>query len=318
MILKDLNTKTIIMDKLLILYLSIIVLLFAAWFLYQYGIYSHDYGEYEKIWHYTNGVSFSDAYLNARYEIGSYFLFWNLSQVTSAAQTFYIFGLISLSSKFYLIKRNYNYPLVSFSLYMIIFVPILDANQIRAALAMTILMYSLCIKSNNIFTYLVLAGIAVLFHFSGIIILILYLVRFPLLGLIGLIVFSFSVQILISSFSYLAFAEYWLASPSGKANLTSSIFILQAGIFFVSIYFWKKLSYLQQKGAYLNAFGVLIYVLFIDYDIVAHRIRELSQIGIMSILFFGEKKWTYIKLFSALCISYIAIYNLIYIFGRLA
>jgi hypothetical protein len=240
-----------------------------------------------------------------------------LSQVTSAALTFYIFGLISLSSKFYLIKRNYNYPLVSFSIYVIIFAHILDANQIRAALAMTILMYSLCIKSHNVFTYLILAGIAVLFHYSGIIILVLYLVRSPLLGLIGLVVFSLSIHIVISAFDFLAFAKYWLASPAGKANLTSSIFIMQAGIFFVSIYFWNKLSYLQQKGAYLNAIGVFVYVLFIDYSIVAHRTRELSQIGIMSILFFGDKKWTYIKLFSAISIIYITIYNLVYIFGRL-
>ena len=249
---------------------------------------------------------------------GHIFLFWSLTQVTSAAITIYIFGFIALSSKFYLIKKNYNYPLIVFTLYTLIFVPILDGNQIRAGLAVTILMFSLCINSRNLSNYLILTIIAILFHYSGIVILILYLTRTPLLGFIGLLVFSLTFHMLMSAFGYLAFAEYWLASASGKANLTSSIFIMQVCIFFVSMYSWKKLSYRQQKGAYLNAFGVLVYILFNDFAIVAHRIRELSQLGILSILFFGDKKLSYIKFFTAICLSYIVAYGLVSTLGRLA
>ena len=315
MILKNQNVR--LSNKVLFLYISIAIFLSAAWILYQFGKVANDNVSYQILWDLSVDTSFLDSYSQLRYEIGSYFLFWNLSQITSAAMTFYIFGLISLSSKFYLIKRNYNYPLIAFSLYTVAFSNLLDANQIRAALAMTILIYSLCIRSHNFFSYLILASIAMLFHYSGIVILVLYLTRTPLLGLVGFIVFAFTFEILISDLGFLSILNYYFAAK-GQANLTSSVFIMQVIIFILSILFWQKLSYPQQKGAYLNAFGVLVYVLFNDYGLIAHRTRELSQIGILGILFLGDKKLTYIKFFSAICFSYLVMYNLVYVIGKLA
>ncbi len=305
-------------EKVVLFFLSAMVFFSAAWFLYILGLHSRDGGIYERIWHFTADTNFLDAYSQNRYEIGSYFLFWNLSQVFSAAMTFYFFGLIALSTKFYVFKKYFNYPLIVFCIYTLTFAYFLDGNQIRAALAFTVLLYALCVPPRNSFSYVILAIIAVQFHYSGIVILALYFTRFPLFGLALLVVVSFVFNWLLTSVSYLSFAKIWMASSDGQVNLTSSMFIMQVCIAIVCAFFWNKLSEQQKKGAYLNAFGVVAYVAFIDNAIVAHRIRELSMLGILAILFLGEKRLTYVKFISAICLAYVTLYNLATVVGRLA
>ena len=316
MILKNPNDE--LREKILLLFLSTIVFFSAAWVLYILGLTSPDIGQYEIIWDRTKDTNFFNAYSEHRYEIGSYFLFWNLTQVFSAAMTFYFFGLIALSAKFHVFKKYFNYPLIVFCIYTLTFAYFLDANQIRAALAVTVLLYALCVPPRNSFSYFILAIIAVQFHYSGIFILIFYFIRAPLFGLALFVVTSFVFDWLIVSLSYLSFAKIWLSNSDGQVNLTSSTFIMQVCIAIVCAFFWNKLSEQQKKGAYLNAFGVVAYVAFIDNALVAHRIRELSMLGILAVLFLGEKRLTYVKFISAICLAYITLYNLVAVVHRLA
>ena len=305
-------------DKLILFFLSTMVFCSAAWVLYQLGLTSHDVGQYKITWTNATNRTFSDLYSETRFEIGSSFLFWNLAQAFSAAMTFYFFGLIALSTKFYLIKKYFNYPLIVFCIYTITFVHILDGNQIRAALACTVLLYALCAPSRNSFSYFILAIIAGLFHYSGIVILAFCFIRIPLFGLAGIVVLGLVYTWLIMSVDYFAFAKIWLPSPDGQVNFTSSVFILQVCIAIVCALVWKKLSDGQKKGAYLNAIGVVVYIVFSNNGIVAHRIRELSQLGILAVLFLGDKRLTYVKLVSAICLGYIVLYNVVYIVERLS
>ena len=306
-------------DKLLPFFLSTMVFFSAAWILYQLGLRSRDIGEYEIIWILIKNRTFFDAYsLNERFELGSFFLLWNLAKIFSAGMTFYIFGFVALSTKLYLFKKYYNYPLISFCTYSICFLYILDGNQIRTALAATILLYAFCVPSRNFFSYFILAIIASQFHYSGIVILAFYFIRTPLFGMAGLVVFSLVFNWLIQSVPYLEFARIWLGDGEGQINLTSSVFIIQVCIAIVCALFWRTLSDGQKKGAYLNAVGVVVYVVFFDNALVAHRIRELSQLGILAIVFLGDKRLTYVKFISAICLAYIVLYNLVKIVERLA
>lgn len=314
--LKNPNAK--LTEKVLLFFLSTIIFFSAAWLLYKLGLQSRDAKTYETIWHFTVDTNFLDVYSQKRYEIGSYFLYWNLAQVFSAAMTFYFFGLIALSTKFYIFKKYCNYPLIAFCIYTLTFAYFLDANQLRAALACTVLIYALCVPPRNSFSYFILAIIAVQFHYSGIVILIFYFIRAPLFGLALLVVTSFVFDWLLASVSYLSFAKIWLSNSDGQVNLTNSLFIMQVCITIVCTLFWKSLSDQQKKGAYLNAFGVVAYVVFIDNAIVAHRIRELSMVGILAVVFLGEKRLTYVKFISAICLAYITLYNLVTVVERLA
>ena len=158
-------------DKLALAFLEAVMLSLGLALLFALGPSSHDIGQYKIIWGFTSNVGFLDAYLQNRYELGSYFVFWSLAQFLSADMTFYVFGVIALSTKFYLIRSYYNFPLLTFFIYSITFIHILDGNQIRASLAATIVIYALCFMPRSSYGYLVLAVIASLFHYSGIMIL---------------------------------------------------------------------------------------------------------------------------------------------------
>lgn len=305
------------LDQLILLLFNVVGFILALMFLYVLGPSSHDAGQYEKIWYFTNGVGFLDAYLDNRYELGSYFIFWSLAQHLSATMTFYAFGLIALITKFYVIKKHYNFPLLVFFIYFVVFAHILDGNQIRASLSATIVIYSLCVTPRNSYSYFLLALLAVLFHYSGIVILILYFIRAPLLGIILLIAFGFVFNGLITSFDYFAFARIWLADPNGNVNLTNSLFLMQTVLAMFCVVFWNNLSDHEKKGAYLNVFGVVAYIVFIDNAIVAHRIRELSQLGILAVIFLGDNRLTYVRFVASLCLTYIFLYNVLYVTGRL-
>ena len=59
--------------------------------------------------------------------------------------------------------------------------------------------------------------------------------------------------------------------------------------------------------------GVVTYVAFINNPIVAHRIRELTQLGIFAILFLGPPRLTAVKFGTSICFGYIVAYNLLLI-----
>jgi len=305
-------------NQLLLLLISFFVYVVAIFLLYRLGINSNDLAEYEIIWGLAVNYDFLTAFSELRYEIGSLFIFWSLGQFFSANMTFYIFGFLALTTKFYIFKKYLNYPLAAFCLYLVSFVYILDANAIRIALAISVVFYALYVKPQSIYTYLFLTLIAVMFHYSGIIILLLYFIRVPVLGLMLFILFGLLFDFLILNLDLFSFAKIWLTHPNvGQVNITSSLFLMQLCISIICAYYWHKLSEGQKKGAYLNMFGVVAYLVFIENATVAHRLRELSQIGILSVLFLGERKLTYLKLSVGVCFSYIAAYNAWHAVGKL-
>ena len=83
------------------------------------------------------------------------------------------------------------------------------------------------------------------------------------------------------------------------------------------VFFWNNLNYQEKKGAFLNVFGVVTYIIFMDNAIVAHRIRELSMLGILAVIFLGDNRLTYVRFVASLGLVYIFLYNAVYVTGRL-
>ena len=279
---------------------------------------SNDVSEYEFVWQLLKDDSLKQSFSNLRYEPGFLVLFWYLASIFSANMTFYLTCLLSLSIKHYLFNKYLHYSFIAFALYFFTFAHILDANQVRAALAACVIFYAIFVTPRSKYTYLILSLVAILFHYSGVIILSLYFVNRPVIPLVAIIGLGFLFDTIISSSIYFKFAIIWLSSGSGEVNLTSSIFIAQLCIAFMCAVNWRTLSEGQKRGALLTMIGVVTYISFLDNPIVAHRIRELSQIGIFGILFLGKRNLSPVKFVTLICFGYIFAYNVLLISLELA
>jgi len=278
---------------------------------------SNDISNYKIIFSLLQNIDFFQSVEDLRYEIGSLFIFWILANFFSAGTVFYLIGLIALSIKYYLFNKYLHYPLLAYVIYVLSFAHILDANQIREALAVCVIFYAIFISPKSKFTYLFLSIVAILFHYSGVIILFLYFVRHPVLGLSLIVLLSFLFDTIISFSDYFAFALIWHSNALGNVNFTNSFFIMQVYISIFCAANWMTLSEGQKRGALINMLGVVVYISFFDNAIIAHRIRELSQIGIFAILFLGKRNLTVVKFITSICLSYIVVYNLLLIFLEL-
>lgn len=279
---------------------------------------SNDVGEYLHIWELLKDDSLKRSFSSLRYEPGFLVLFWYLASIFSANTTFYLTCLLSLSIKQYLFNKYLHYSFIAFALYLLTFAHILDANQVRAALAACVIFYAIFVPPRSKYTYLILSLVAILFHYSGVIILFLYFVNRPVIPLVAIIGLGFLFDIIISSFSFFEFAIIWLSAGFGEVNLTSSFFIMQLCIAFMCAVNWRTLSEGQKRGALLNMIGVVTYISFLDNPIVAHRIRELSQIGIFGILFLGKRNLSPVKFVTLICFVYIFAYNILLISAELS
>jgi len=277
---------------------------------------SNDAANYEIVWHRLQGADFWDARLAEKYEIGFLLLYWLLAGFLSAGAAFYFIGLSALSVKFYLFKNHLHYPLFAFFIYVSIFLYLLDATEIREGVAVCFVVYAL-IASKGGKSYLILAAIASLFHLSGLIILLLYFIRAPLIGVASVVLLSFIWESFLESAGILGFALPYSANPEGKVNWTNSLFIMQACISIVCAFQWKGLTVAQKKGAYLLMIGTVCYVAFMGNALLAHRIRELSVLGIFPLLFLGERKLTEARLIVWVCVAYMVVYTWVFVIHKL-
>lgn len=285
-------------------------------FLILYGLVitvANDVENYVIIWEFSREWSYLETFTQRRLEPGSLFILWGLANLFSAYTTIYLTGLIALSAKFYLFNKYLNHGLIAYFLYVIVFAHILDANQLRAALTACVILYAIFVNPKSKYTYLYLTVLAMTFHYSGIILAILYFVRMPFIPLIGIILLGFIFDILVSSYAILGVATVWLSDGLGKVSLVNSFFIMQLFISIICGIFWKTLSAGQKRGALLVMAGTVTYIAFLDNPIVAHRVRELSQLGIFGILFLGDKRLSLVKIGTTICFGYILVYNLILI-----
>ena len=287
----------------------------SIWLLYAYVLFiSVDVGRYEITWNEIYKMKLSDVVFaerntgisHSRMEPLSLAVMWFFSQYADAMVTFFLVGLTALSVKAWILYKNVTYPLIALCSYVLLFMQLLEANQIRNALASCFILYALTSNSTNPRYYL-LALFAALFHYTGVIILALVLLeRFhrPILGILGVFALAIIWDI---AMTYIGLNIY--LSYEASVNLFSTVFICHIGIVFFSIINWKNLNINQRRGAYFMILGAAFYIAFEGNPTIAHRMRELCTLGLIPLLFMSDKKLNYPMLISYLLAAYMAFYN---------
>jgi energy-converting hydrogenase Eha subunit C len=263
-------------------------------------------------------MGFFEIFRNYRLEIGSLFVLWWFSGHFSGISAIFLTGLIGLIAKYWIFLTYTHRGFLAYILYVLTFAHMLDANQLRASLSLCFLLYALLSEPKSKYTYLWLASLAVIFHYSGIVILILYFSRYPVILILLISILPLGFVWLVLSSDYLAFATVWLYEGTGFVSFTNSFWLAQLFISIICLLNWSKLSEGQKRGATFNLAGVVFYAAFYSFPIVAHRLRELTQLGIFAILFLGHKQLTIWKFGVALCFAYVLVYNLFLILTELA
>lgn len=292
-------------------YVHAAMLFIGALFLYVLGLdVSNDAKDYRDLALRMQDVDLAGAVSTERYEIGFTSLYWGLSQLHSPATVFFIVGLASLSAKYFLLNRYFHYPLIAWIIFIFVFLHVHEANQIRTALATCFALYALIARKGGK-SYLLLAAAAALFHLSGLILLSLYFIRRPLVGFASIVLLgSVWNSIVYTAVDLFDSGQSYLSGVDTNVNLTSSVFIAQAIISLACALQWKRLTTGQRKGAYLLMIGTVSYIVFHDNAIMAHRLRELSMIGILPLMFLNRQKLTHSFLIMLLCVGYVVGYNL--------
>lgn len=272
-------------------------------FLYLFGLegISNDLENYIGLFERLNYTSFNESLIGEITEPGYLLFAWILSKYFSADFLFILAGLFPLLYKINILRRiDYGFAAVLF--YFLLFLPIQESNQIRGALAGCFILFSLLLDQKRPLYYLLLGLTASLFHYSGIIIVAFYVFRITrsnLISLSGLLLVSLVWNTLLSEVSLLSFlAHQASAEDEIGITFTNPIFWLQVSIIISTLFIYRQLTYQQKKGFHLILLGAATYVLFADTPVIAHRIRELSLLGLFPLIFTRASKTTYSGLYN--------------------
>ncbi len=294
----------------LLIYKLPILLLGIVFMYFLISFTSNDVVQYTAILVEIKDQEFSEIYNAGRGEAGSWFLLWIFAQVLSVENTFYSLAVIALLLKYYIFSKYLHYPILAFIGYTLVFAHIIDANQIREAFAVCLIFLALVIEPKRKYTYLLLTSAGILFHYSAILILTLYFVRKFSTSLILIIFISFYFTTIVTLDPSLSFTSIWISKIPDQVNFTSSLFIMQTMISISALLIWGKLSNIQKRATYFNTIGIVVYLIFYEYPIIAHRVREVTQIGIIPLLFFDKFKVSYASLIWSTGLLYYVFYSM--------
>ena len=278
---------------------------------------SNDVGEYDIIHAFIkNTESLGEAILAVRFEPGFTTIYYMLSDLDSRV-LFTLLGSICLIMKFYLFRQYLDNSYFAWLTYIIIFIPAQEASQIRTAIATTALMYVL-LRDQPKKNYFLETFFASLMHFIG---LIIFSYQFFSKPIRALLLFAFGAFFLNLFFAlliqYIPFFFIYRPNQLGfSANIFSTVFLVQILIGISCLLNWKILTYVQKKGAYLILIGIISFILLNDFPFV-HRIREVSMLGTIPLVFSQSLRMTLPTLTIYLNFAYYFIYHAFYLFDEL-
>lgn len=231
-----------------------------------------------------------------------YFLCYNESGfflVSMLLKTIYnnvdfYFIIISLLTSIALFKsmREYAYfPLLSLLFYCARFLLLRDINQIRAALAIAIVIYAIkYIESANFKNYLLYTFLAISIHTSAIVTLPLFFVKNLILSkkaIVHIIIVAFVISLILSPFisSYIrelaykyAFAEsYTNGRYVGELGLKNIMIYYQICILFAYTYFEEELKTFKYYYIFRNLylFATVLMILLSDFLVLSSRLATI-------------------------------------------
>lgn len=273
-------------------------------YLYIFNV-SNDFSEYYALSNRIKNEPLSYSFERELKEPIYLILFWILSNTFTATASVFIAGFIPFFVKSILIKNYTHYPFFALIFYFLVFLPIHDTNQIRAAAAAMVFLYAILVPQDlSKFKIILLSLIAIFFHSSGIFLLILLFKKRVFLFVATLYIASVLFVPLfgyLSSISDLFFLFDRYSSETSPVGLTSPYFLLHLIIVICCLMEWNNFSSIEKRGALFLITGLACYIFFQNFNVVAVRFRELGSLGIIPVLFSHKLKLTIFRLIIILC-----------------
>ena len=285
------------------------------------GTISNDFMQYQLIFdQITTSEGPIDAILKYRYEPGFIMLYYYLSEFFSANNTFFVIAFFILTIKYLLFLKYLKYPVTAWFLYTILFMPVLDASQLRTAIASTIIIYLLFTSSSKA-GYIFKALAASMFHYIALIIIAFQSYKKPIFTLL----ITLSLALLLDNILRLVGGDIFkvatfLSSTNSENQNVTYMNIISVPQLFLSLYCiinWKGFNDVQKKGGLLIMLGILLYFALGHNPGIAHRIREVSLLGIFPLFFSIKVNFNYNSMLAYSSLFIIVSYHFVYIIDEL-
>ena len=272
---------------------------------------SNDFYQYELIYDQFADFegSLKEAIIFHRFEPGFALLYYYFPSFLSAKEAFFVLAIPSMMLKYLFFHKYLRYASAAWFFYVLIFLPNLDSSALRTAIVSTIIIYVLLSSTSN-YGYIFKAIAALMFHYIGIVILLIRLYKHVFFALLifGIATFFFNDLLRLFSGEYLKLS-YYSNGGDGAVNYFSTN---AAAHLLLSLYCfigWKGFNDAQKKGGFLILIGLLFYYLLSYNPSIAHRLREVSLLGIFPMLFLTRVKFSYASLLAFTAILYITLYQ---------
>lgn len=221
---------------------------------------------------------------------------------------FIIYAFLGLILKYYAIIKISDFPIISVMIYLGYYCILQDLVQIRAAVATGLLLVSIeYIYSRELFKFLLISVIAILFHYSAVIMLPLYLlnpkhldikragllligsfmVYFLEIDVIELLIKYIPIQYIQEKYDNYIYLQNLNVSMFNEINIFNKLFLFRICIilFFVShywkIYKYNRLFYLLIK---IDIISVALFISLAKIPVFAYRLSEF--LGIVEIILY--------------------------------
>ena len=205
---------------------------------------------------------------------------------------FVVISLLTSVALFKSIREYAFFPLLSLLLYCARFLLLRDINQIRAALAIAIIVYTIkYIEKGNFKKFLLFSFLAISVHTSAIITLPLFFIKKLNINqkqIVYIVIGAFVVSLVFSPFifSYLreisvryAFAQNYTTSKLqlGDVGLKNFMIYYQIAILFVYTYFEKTLRQYEYYYTFrkLYLFATVLMILLSDFLVLSSRLATI-------------------------------------------
>lgn len=281
---------------------------------------SHDYENYYNGYYLSDLALFPEPFSKLSFKI-PFFLGIDIFY------SFFIFSLVSLSAKFYALRKFGVNVGVFFLIYFSKLYLLLDLTQVRAAAAISLCLISVYfIVNKRVGISLLFVFIAFLFHVSAAIFLIVFLfdrnkINVPVWcsAIIVSIVLSFFNLKNIIVYCLLVFHApdnyigYITSGPDIVVNSMNSLSLLGLLLFFIFSFLTLKIkSELFIISYKLYSLSIISFFLFVEFPVVSFRVSEfflIYQCVLISIIYnyiCDRQKWLY--LIFVLSISFFQLY----------
>lgn len=285
----ELNVKIYALQKYVIIFFGILILIFMAGLRGNVGT---DYLEYLNFWIGLKPIQSFDPNYYFHFEI-MYRKIFSFFKYFSNSEVFFVFlnAFLVFIPLFFAIKDNLEryYGLSLLIYYSIFFIPY-ALNGMRQAIAMSIFLYSIkYFNEKNTFAVLIISGIAGGFHSTGFLILPSYLIFtyfkkinlwfYPISLLLAFIIYKFNI---LSSF---IFKQSFVNSEvySEKYDESTSTVQLLTRLFLAIFYFYFCYINRDKNNKLIPIFniywfGLLLYVSLMQNNVFATRFNMFFRV----------------------------------------